>query len=69
MRHRTPPTIKPGMTEEEYQDEVADYLDACEGIHRAILDELKSNGIPANHAVAVVSLISTGSIPFVTVEY
>ena len=31
MRHRTPPTIKPGMTEEEYQDEVADYLDACEG--------------------------------------
>ena len=31
MRHRTPPTIKPGMTEEEYQDEIADYLDACEG--------------------------------------
>ena len=31
MRHRTPPTIKPGMTEEEYQDMIADYLDACEG--------------------------------------
>ena len=40
-----------------------------EGIHRAIRDALKANGIPANHAAAVVSLISTGSIPFVTVEY
>jgi hypothetical protein len=31
MRHRTPPTYKPGMTEEEWQDAIADYLDACEG--------------------------------------
>ena len=40
-----------------------------EGIHRAILDALKSHGIPANHAAAVVSLISTGAIPFVEVVY
>ena len=40
-----------------------------ESIHRAMIDALKSNGIPANHAADVVSLISTGSIPFVTVEY
>lgn len=31
MRHRTPPTFKPGMTEEEWQDAIADYLDACDG--------------------------------------
>ncbi len=34
-----------------------------------MIDALKSNGIPANHAAAVVSLISTGSIPFVEVIY
>jgi hypothetical protein len=40
-----------------------------ESIHKAILGALKDKGIPAPHAVAVVSLLSTGSIPFVTVEY
>ena len=40
-----------------------------EGIHSVIFERLKDNGIPATHAAAVVSLISTGSIPFVTVEY
>ena len=40
-----------------------------ESIHRAIRDALKAKGIPVNYAVDVVSLISTGSIPFVTVEY
>ena len=40
-----------------------------EGIHRAIRDALKAKGIPVNYAIDVVSLISTGSIPFVTVEY
>ena len=40
-----------------------------EGIHRAILGALTDNGIPANHAAAVVSLLSTGSIPFVEVVY
>ena len=40
-----------------------------EGIHRAIRDALKDKGIPASHAITVVALLSTGSIPFVTVEY
>lgn len=40
-----------------------------ESIHRAILDALKADGIPANHAAAVVSLLSTGAIPFVEVRY
>ena len=40
-----------------------------EGIHRAIRDALKAKGIPVNYAIDVVSLISTGSIPFVEVVY
>ena len=40
-----------------------------EGIHQAIRDALKAKGIPANHAITVVALLSAGSIPFVTVEY
>lgn len=40
-----------------------------EGIHREIRDALKAKGIPVNYAIDVVSLISTGSIPFVEVVY
>ena len=40
-----------------------------ECIHRAIRDALKANGIPVNYAIDFVSLISTGSIPFVEVVY
>ncbi len=40
-----------------------------ESIHRAIRDALKAKGIPVNYAIDVVSLISTGSIPFVEVHY
>ena len=40
-----------------------------EGIHRAMLDALKSHGIPDKYAVDVVCLLRSNAIPFVTVEY
>ena len=40
-----------------------------EGIHRAMLDALKSHGIPDKYAVDVVCLLRSNAVPFVTVEY
>lgn len=40
-----------------------------ESIHKAILEALKDKGIPPTVAPMIVSLLSTGAIPFVTVEY
>lgn len=40
-----------------------------QNIHLRITDVLKENGVPDKHAATVVSLLSSGSIPHVTVKY
>lgn len=40
-----------------------------ERIHAEIRDYLMSEGLPQSNAAAVVSLLSTGSIPHVSVRY
>ena len=40
-----------------------------ESVHRAMLDALKSHGIPDKYAIDVVSLLRSSAIPFVTIKY